>query len=37
VKMVRLFSNSEHIDVVLAYGEACGSGPRAQKISCGGR
>jgi hypothetical protein len=31
--MVRLFSNSEYIDVVLVYGEACGGALRAQKIS----
>jgi hypothetical protein len=33
VKMARLFWNSEYIDVVLAYGEACGSASRAQRIS----
>jgi hypothetical protein len=31
--MARLFSNSEHIGVVLAYSEACGRVPRAQRIS----
>jgi hypothetical protein len=31
--MARLFSNSEYIGVVLAYGEACTSTPRAQRIS----
>jgi hypothetical protein len=31
VKMVRLFSNSEYIDIVC--GEMCGSVPRAQRIS----
>jgi hypothetical protein len=30
--MVRLFSNGEYIDSVV-YGEACGSAPRAQRIS----
>jgi hypothetical protein len=33
VKTARLFSNSEYIGVVLAYGEACRSVPRAQRIS----
>jgi hypothetical protein len=33
VKILRLFSNSEYIDIVFAYGEVCGSSPRAQKIS----
>jgi hypothetical protein len=33
VKILRLFSNSEYIDIVFAYGEVCGSAPRAQKIS----
>jgi hypothetical protein len=33
--MARLFSNSEYIDMVLVYGEACGSAPRAQRISVG--
>jgi hypothetical protein len=28
VKRVRLFSNSEYINIVLVYGEACGSAPR---------
>jgi hypothetical protein len=31
--MLRLFSNSEYIDMVFAYGEVCGSAPRAQKFS----
>jgi hypothetical protein len=31
--MARLFSNSEYIDIVLVYGETCGSAPRAQTIS----
>jgi GrpB-like predicted nucleotidyltransferase (UPF0157 family) len=26
--MARLFSNSEYIDIVLVYGEACGGAPR---------
>jgi hypothetical protein len=33
VKTERLFSNSEYIDIVLVYGESCGSAPRAQRIS----
>jgi hypothetical protein len=33
VKMSRLFWNSGYIDIVLVYGEACGSAPRAQRIS----
>jgi hypothetical protein len=33
VKMARSFSNSEYIDIVLAYSEACGSALRAQRIS----
>jgi hypothetical protein len=33
VKMVRLFSNSEYIDIVLVYGEMYGSVPRGQRIS----
>jgi hypothetical protein len=31
--MVRLFSNSEYIDVVLVYDEPCGSAPPGQRIS----
>jgi hypothetical protein len=31
--MARLFSNSEYIDVVLVYGETCGSAPRLRRIS----
>jgi hypothetical protein len=31
--MARLFSNSEYIDIVLVYGEVCGSAPRVQRIS----
>jgi hypothetical protein len=30
--MALLFSNSEYIDIVLTYGERCGSAPRAQGI-----
>jgi hypothetical protein len=33
VKVARLFSNSEYIDVVLACGEMCGSAPRLLRIS----
>jgi hypothetical protein len=33
MKMARLFSNIEYIDVALAYGEVCGSALRAQRIS----
>jgi hypothetical protein len=31
--MVRLFLNSEYIDIVLVYGDACGSAPRARRVS----
>jgi hypothetical protein len=31
--MVRLFSSSEYIDIVLVCGEACGSAPRARRVS----
>jgi hypothetical protein len=33
VKTVRLFSNSEYIDIVLVYGKVCESATPAQRIS----
>jgi hypothetical protein len=33
VKTVRLFSNSEYIDIVLVYGKVCESVTPAQRIS----
>jgi hypothetical protein len=35
VKMARLFSHCEYIDIVLVYGEVCGSAPRAQRLLMG--
>jgi hypothetical protein len=31
--MARLFSNIEYIDIVLVYGEGCGSASRARRVS----